>query len=85
MDTENQAKREYGSKHAPIVVAAFVEAHEELFAAWLKKNGINPAYGIEQWRETMAMQYWEILGVADLALTVTFSAQDRQSSHRTPK
>lgn len=61
---------EYGSRHAPIIVAAFIEAHDLLFRAWLKEAGINPALGINQWRRAMALQHNEILGVAQLRLTV---------------
>ncbi len=85
MDTENEAPREYGGRHAPIVVAAFVEAHEELFAAWLKANDIDPRYGVDQWRSIMAMWHREIVGVTNLALQVTLDERDLPRSRRAPK
>jgi hypothetical protein len=80
----HEATREYSAEHAPLIVAAFVEAHEELFAAWLQENNIDPEDGLNYWRKAIAQQYWAIRGVANLGLTVTVK-RDLLRSHRAPK
>ena len=55
-----------GPDDAPIMVAAFVEAHEALFQAWLRGLGIDPVPAINGWRRNMAVRHHEILGLAQL-------------------
>lgn len=55
-----------GPDDAPIAVAAFVEAHEALFQAWLQGLGIDPVPAINGWRRNMAVRHHEILGLAQL-------------------
>lgn len=46
-----------GSHNAPLIVAAFVEAYEELFHQWLKNHNANPDLAIRQWQWGMVMKH----------------------------
>lgn len=75
-----------GPDDAPIVMAAFVEAHEASFQAWFQGLGIDPVPAINGWRRNMAVRHHEILGLAQLNLALSnrdweFGNPARSRSH----